>query len=381
MNCFKVFWAFGVLLGLVALAPVRAADQDDGGFGLTTTANFYEVNTGAGLVFRVRRIDHGSNTQSPGDLMSLVYNGVEYQNQRRGSQINSGFDWLGYDDTSVDVRAEEIRGRYIKITVTTEHLVHYYLVQEGISAIYMGTWFDVQPVTGGGLCRYIVRMPSHLLPFGIEPGDIRNNTGAIEASDVFGMADGTTRSKHYSNMRLKDWRYFGATNHDEDPTVGVWIVRDNNEGGSGGPFYRSLINQCGSDQELTYIINYGEAQTEAFRSEVLNQYVLVFTDGEPPSALETDWVERMDLVGYVADDERGRVGCREVGGLDPDFEYTVVFANDRAQYWADIKTGVSAAPECCPAFTKCRCIKGSCPCIRRTRLRCPGGRPRWLIRL
>lgn len=333
-RCAAVFW---VLAALCAV-PVVGAAKDR--FGLTETSDFYEVNTGAGLVFRVRRVDRGSKTQSPGDLMSLMYKGVEYQNQQRGSQVNSGFDWLGYSDTSVAVSAEEVGRHTVKITVSTEHLIHYYLVHEGIAAIYMGTWFDVQPVTGGGLCRYIVRIPSHLLPFGIPAADIRNNTGAIEASDVFGFDDGTTRSKHYSNMRLKDWQYFGATNHDKKPTVGVWMVRDNNEGGSGGPFYRSLINQCGSDQELTYIVNYGEAQTEPFRSGILNQYALVFTDGEPPSEeQDVEWIEPLDLVGYMPNDERGRVGCRDVGGLNADFEYTVGFSNDQAQYWAEIRDG------------------------------------------
>src|SRR4051812_4243463 len=63
-------------------------------FGLATSTDFYTVDTGAGLVFKIRRTNNGVSTQSPGDIASLVWNGVEYQNQSRGSQINSGFDFL-----------------------------------------------------------------------------------------------------------------------------------------------------------------------------------------------------------------------------------------------------------------------------------------------
>lgn len=65
-----------------------------GAFGLSTATDSYTVDTDAGLVFKIRRTDNGSNTQSAGDIMSLVYNGIEYQDQSRGSQINSGFDYL-----------------------------------------------------------------------------------------------------------------------------------------------------------------------------------------------------------------------------------------------------------------------------------------------
>src|SRR3954452_17582171 len=106
----------------------------------------------------------------------------------------------------------------------------------------MGTNFTSEPALGH--VRYIVRIPSRLLPNGPPPSDLRGTVRTIEAKDIFAQADGQTRSKHYSNQRLKDWSYLGATGRD----VGVWMVRDSNEGGSGGPFYRCLLNQCGGDQ-------------------------------------------------------------------------------------------------------------------------------------
>ena len=195
----------------------------------------------------------------------------------------------------------------------------------------MGTYFTTEPSTLG-LARFIVRVPIAALPNGPVPSDIRNNTGAIESGDVFGMANGETRSKHYSNIRLKDWRYFGATG----PGVGLWMVRDNNEGNSGGPFYRSLINQATStNQELTYIINYGEGQTEAFRPGILNTYTMSFTGGGAPATLDTSWFSGMGMTGYVPASARGGIAGVGIANRAANHSYTVGFANATAQYWVD----------------------------------------------
>ena len=316
------------LAGLAA-ALLISATSAFAAFGLTTASSYYQVDTGAGLVFKIRRTDNGSSTQSPGDIMSLVWNGTEYQNQSRGSQINSGFDWLYSGVSAVSVSAAVVNTNYIKVTVQAGNLTHYYMARSGYPHIYMGTYFTTEPDVHGHV-RYILRIPSSLLPNGPAPSDIRNNTGAIESGDIFGMADGTTRSKHYSNMRLKDWSYIGATGSN----VGLWIVRGNQEGGSGGPFYRSLLNQCGSDQEITYIVNYGEAKTEAFRTGILNTYTFAATTGATPStAIDTSWFSQMSLSGYVAASGRGRVTGVAIAGRDTAYTYTVGFSNTTAQYW------------------------------------------------
>jgi rhamnogalacturonan endolyase len=318
-------------VALATLLSIAFAREGFSAFGLGTATDSYTVDTGAGLVFKVRRTDNGVSTQSAGDLMSLVWNGVEYQNLTRGSQINSGFDYLYTGVSGVAVSAAVLNVDYIKVTVTAGDLTHYYLARRGHPHIYMATCFVTEPSTLG-LCRFIVRIPEARLPNGPRPSDIRGNTGSIEASDIFGIADGTTRSKHYSNMRLKDWSYIGATG----PDVGVWMVRSNHEGDSGGPFYRSLLNQCGVDQEITYILNYGEAQTEPFRTGILNgPYTLVFTKGEPPPPLDTSWVADMGLVGFVPPAARGAIRGAGISGRDTSQSYTVGFANSTAQYWAD----------------------------------------------
>jgi rhamnogalacturonan endolyase len=298
-------------------------------FGLSSDTNFYTVDTGAGLVFKIRRTDNGVSTQSAGDIASLVYNGVQYQDQSRGSQLNSGFDYLYSGVSAVTVTAATVGTDYIKVTVQAGNLTHYYMAKKGEPRIYMGTYFTTEPDTLN-LARFIVRVPIAALPNGPTPSDIRNNTGAIESSDIFGLSNGQTRSKHYSNQRLKDWSYIGATSS----TAGLWIVRDNNEGNSGGPFYRSLLNQgTDTNQELTYIINYGEAQTEALRTGILNTYTMVFTNGAAPGAVDTSWFSGMGLTGYVAPNARGAVAGVGINGRDTSYTYTVGLSNSTAQYW------------------------------------------------
>jgi rhamnogalacturonan endolyase len=308
------------------LATVAAVSS----FGLTQDANFYTIDTGAGLVFKVRRLDNGVSTQSAGDIASMVYNGVEYQDQARGTQVNSGFDFLYSGVSAVDVGAVTVGTDVVKVTVKAGNLTHYYIARRGEAKIYMGTYFTSEPDTLN-LARFIVRVPIARLPNGPAPSDLRGNTGAIEASDVFGMPNGETRSKHYSNMRLKDWQYIGATG----TNVGLWIVRDNNEGNSGGPFYRSLLNQgTSTDQEITYIINYGEGQTEPLRTKILNTYTMVFNDGSAPGAVDTSWLGTLGLTGWVGPEARGTVSGAGITGRDPRFAYTVGFSSATAQYWA-----------------------------------------------
>ncbi len=135
-------------------------------------------------------------------------------------------------------------------------------------------------------------------------------------------------------MRLRDWAYIGANNSATNPTAGMWMVRDGHEGGSGGPFYRSLLNQCTStNQEITYIVNYGEAQTEAFRFNILNSYTLVMNNGAAPGPVDTSWFSGMGLTGYVGPSGRGSVTCAGITNRDSSYIYTVGFSNAAAQYF------------------------------------------------
>jgi rhamnogalacturonan endolyase len=337
--CFLVICLLGITSGFLAPASAVAA------FGLTTVTDYYTVDTGAGLVFKVRRTDNGSSTQSPGDIMSLKYNGIEFQDQSRGSQINSGFDWIYNASSAVTVSGTTVGTNYIKITVVCGDptvsgvLTHYYMVRKGDPYIYMATYFTSEP-EAQALCRYILRIQGSVLPNGPAPSNLLGTDSTVESSDVFGFSGsnanialrGQTRSKHYSGMRLKDWSFIGATG----TNVGLWVVRDNEEGASGGPFFRCLLNQgTSTDQEITYIVNYGEGQTEAFRTNILNSYTLVFTNGATPPVVDTSWFSGMGLVGYVSPSARGSVTCSSITGRDTNYVYTVGFANTTAQYWTD----------------------------------------------
>lgn len=304
--------------------------QGHADFSLTSSTHFYTIDTDAGLVFSIRRTDNGSSTQSAGDLASLKIHGIEYQNQSRGSQVNSGFDYLYSGISAVQVDAAQIGNDVIKVTVEAGELTHYYLARRGYPHIYMATHFTREPDTLG-MVRYILRLNASLLPNSPIESDISLTTQTIESGDIFALANGETRSKHYSNRRTKDWQHIGATGNN----VGVWLVRDNHEGSTGGPFYRSLLNQkTTSDQEITYIVNYGQTQTEAHRMNVLNAYTLVVTQGNEPSVPDLNWFASLDLRGFVGSEARGRVTGVGINGRAAGFEYTVAFSNSEAQYWA-----------------------------------------------
>jgi rhamnogalacturonan endolyase len=342
----------------------------------------YQIDTDAGLVFKVRAWDNGVSTQSAGDISSLIYNGVQYADQTKGTQVNSGFDFLYTNVSAVSVQADMISatgaatpastaangvvtgGEYIRVTVSVTSSLggifkHYYLARRGQPNVYMGTYFTEEPSTLG-LARFIARVPVGVLPYGGDagtpggltpdgyfPNDLRGTDKTVESSDVFGFSSavtdgraGQTRSKHYSNQRLKDWKFIGGRNGPTAAasTVGLWIWRDNHEGDSGGPFFRSLLDQITTtNNELTYIVNYGEAQTELFRLGVLNTYTMGFNDGSTPTAApDTSFFPLMGMVGYVPASGRGGVACAGVSGRVAGIAYTAVLSNSQAQYWADL---------------------------------------------
>ncbi|MCT7318578.1 polysaccharide lyase family protein [Ralstonia sp. CHL-2022] len=309
--------------------PTGPHPSQDGQFGISADANAYTVDTGAGLAFKIRTRGANGGDRGKGDIVSLLWHGVQYQDPRKGSQVNSGFSGLYDGDDRVNVDAARVGNDAIKVTVSSGALTHVYMARRGHPNIYMATYFTAEPKPN--LVRFVVRVPHARLPDGPQCADITTAVRGVEAHDVFGLANGETRSKHYSNMRLKDWQYFGATG----PGVGMWMVRDNNEGGSGGPFYRSLLDQGTEDQELTYIVNYGENQTEPYRMGVLNSYVLAFTDGEPPRDVSTHWFKDMDLPGYVPENQRGSLEGHFTG-LTEGAPYTLALSNAHAQYWGDV---------------------------------------------
>jgi rhamnogalacturonan endolyase len=327
------FWSFWLTYSLV-LAIVFAPSSASAAFGVTSSSGSYTVDTGAGLVFRVN--------QTSGDITSIQYNGIEYQATDKNSHIASG---LG----TATVTATTYGSSYVKISIATSpsnsvvsSLTQYLMVTNGLNTIFMATYASAEPAVGE--LRWITRLQSAKLTNGPVPSDIRNTTNAIESSDVFGRADGTTRSKYYGDTstrgkdRAMDLTYCGATG----AGIGVWMVFDHSrESGSGGPFYRDIQNQCGTDQEIYNYMNSGHNQTEAWRTNVLHgPYALVFTSGSPPALpLDYSWIETggLDLTGWVSKANRGMV-TGVASGIPAGFQAAVGFANTNAQYWAVVSS-------------------------------------------
>ncbi len=302
-----------------------------GAFGYTDNGTAFVVDTGAGLVFQVSKTD--------GTITSIVYNGTEYNGPSgKGSHLSSG---LG----TATVTPQTDGATYVMMTLQTgtagtadPNMTHYLVVRNGDNTIYMATFPGQEPTVGE--LRWITRLNPAVLPNGPIPSDLTGNTGAIESSDVFGLPDGTTRSKYYGDAithgkdRAMDLTYCGATG----PGVGVWMIFGNRESSSGGPFFRDIENQQGGDQEIYNYMNSGHNQTDAaYRLNVLHgPYALVFTTGAPPTLpIDFSWMGSLGLNGWVPASGRGVVSGTATG-IPPAFQGVVGFANATAQYWATI---------------------------------------------
>ncbi|MFM9594846.1 rhamnogalacturonan lyase B N-terminal domain-containing protein [Streptomyces scabiei] len=330
--------AGGLVLGggaAVAGPLLPTADAAGSTFGHRDDGRAHVIDTGAGLVLKV---DHRT-----GDLTSLVYRGTEYQGYgNRNSHVETG---LGASSVSVRKTADTVL-----VTVVHGTMHHYYAARRGENNVYMWTNKADASITA---TRYIVRVRPGLFP-NDDPDswDARTDT-LIEAQDIRRKANGTTRSKHYSNQRVIDYDHVGWS----DGKVGMWMVRSNHEKASGGPFYRSLMRHHYEDGAGLYeILYYGENQTEPMRFGLQGPYVLAFTDGGAPAralahdAIDTSWADGLGLVGWVGRRGRGRVAGVGISGRAEGAAYTVGFANPDAQYWAkaDPATGRFQSPYMLP---------------------------------
>ena len=139
--------------------------------------------------------------------------------------------------------------------------------------VYVATYITAEPSVGE--LRWITRLNGSVFTGVPAESNLRGNTGAIENSDVFGMSDGTTRSKSYGNQRAKDL---------------------------------------------------------AVRTGLHGPYALVFTPGATPAAPDMSWMSGLGLQGCVSG--RGKVVLNGPSGVDGNYTYTVGFANSTARYWA-----------------------------------------------
>ncbi|RPB09967.1 hypothetical protein P167DRAFT_491776 [Morchella conica CCBAS932] len=268
-------------------------------FGVTDSGTQLTVDTNGGLVFKVNK--------STGDIISLVYNGVECQDSSKFSHISSG---LGSSNVVATTS-----GSYIKITVTTDTLIQYYIAK----------------------LRFIARLKKSALPNGVTASDVEGGT-VVEGSDVF-LVDGQTRSKFYSSKRFIEDQVHCVTG--SSVAACMVIPGYSYESASGGPFFRDIDNQGSAQQELYFYMNSGHVQTEAYRMGLHGPYGLVFTSGSTASStLDFSFFSSLSITGFVPVSSRGYVSGT-VSGVTSDG--VVHWKNSAAQYWVS-STGSFTSP-------------------------------------
>ncbi|KAJ1558068.1 hypothetical protein HK405_014490, partial [Cladochytrium tenue] len=295
-------------LPLLLLAPDAAS-----ALSVSTVGTAYQVDTGGGLVFKVN--------QANGDVISILYNGVQLQDSSKFSQLSSG---LG----SATVTASTVSSTVV-VKCVTSTLTHYYMARDGVNAIFMATYITAEPTVGE--LRYIARLSKSALPNGVTYSEVNGGT-AIEGSDVF-MVGTETRSKFYSSIRHIEDNVHGVSGSG----VAAFMVIPglSYETSSGGPFFRDINNQGTAQQELYWYMNSGHMQTEAYRTGLFGPYALAFTTGSTPTLASYDFtfVDALSLSGYVATADRGRL-TGKVTGVASNYTITVGWSNSAAQYWA-----------------------------------------------
>ncbi|MCP1187449.1 rhamnogalacturonan lyase B N-terminal domain-containing protein [Paenibacillus sp. 1781tsa1] len=316
--------ALGLFLIVVMVATAAVYPASTGHAAtiqVTDNGSRIEVNTGSGLVYVVNKTN--------GDIISAKMNGTEL-NSNRGSHIGSG---LG---SSANVTWNKSpSGSTVLITVSTNTLTHYYASRGGENIIYMATHITAQPSIGE--LRYIFRGNGSVLTGVPANSNNRGNTGAIESQDVFGFANGQSASKYYGNDQAKDLSVRGVTGNG----VGVFMAYGNREKSSGGPFFRDIQFQSGTETEVYNYMNSGHAQTENWRLGLHGPYALIFTTGGTPNVPDFSWMSGLNLQGWVS--SRGNVVLNGLSGMDTGYAYTIGFANSSAQYWVGTSSSGAAA--------------------------------------
>ncbi|KAL4736124.1 galactose mutarotase-like domain-containing protein [Aspergillus similis] len=320
-----LFWKICPLLSAVLVAGLTVTETDDG--------IIVDVEGDDGFVVTI---------DSTGSISSLQYRDAEYQYSGTLSHIASG---LG-SDASVSYTTQ---GDYAIVSATIDddefNLTHYYVFQDGRSAIYMGTNSLSQPAVGE--LRYIARLVN--LPEAYKEGevsDIRDGE-AIEGSDVF-LVDGETRSKFYSSQRFIDDSVYCA--YSTGSSVHACFLSDtrSREKSSGGPFFRDIdLNLVSDYHSVTYYMNSGHVQTEAFRTGFFGPYILSFSGSSIPSWSDFDvsFFDDLELDGYVGSSGRGVV-TGTVSGTSSSLPAIVHFYNDDYQSWTNASNdGSFTSPE------------------------------------
>ncbi|KAH8648460.1 family 4 polysaccharide lyase [Xylariales sp. PMI_506] len=309
------------------LAALAACAATAAAITVTTSTASYVIDTESSYGF-VTTISRTSC-----DITGLEFYGTDYQYSGTYSQIASG---LGTATVSYTTS-----GDYVIVKCVADNddfdLTHYMVFADGENNIYMGTYTVAEPEVGE--LRFIFRLTDLdvAYPAYSAYGDVSNiaDGTAIEATDVYLVGD-ETRSKFYSSNRFIDDSAYCAT--DSAASIHACWVRPNNqatEKSSGGPFFRDInLNWVGDYHSVTYYMNSGHVQTEAYRQGFHGPYVFAFARSGVPSAASYDvsFFDNLGLTGYVGASGRGYVSGT-ASGTSSSYPIVLHWYNANYQGW------------------------------------------------
>ena len=315
-------------------------------FGVTATTGglaSYTIDNGGNLKFSVLRetATNLSSTIHVGDMTSIKYKGQEmlasYSVTSRYSHYEQGLS----STTKVSYVVDNTNG-WILVkcddSATASDASQYYVVRKNDDNIYMAS-LPSDVTAGPGEGRFIAYLDRNVFANPEAPSDNAGTTGAIEGSDVYGHADGTTSSKFYNmGRRMIENVYHGLTGTAGTTAVGAWMFMGNREHSAGGPFFKDIDFQSGSAVEMYNCIFTGHTQTESFR-QGLHVYAMQFTSGSLPTTPDYSWLETLKdsggnflISGLVPASARGTLSG-VASGVPAGHEVTDGLANSDAQYW------------------------------------------------
>ena len=335
-------------------------------FGITTSTTptgqqTYVIDNGGDLSCAILRGGTTSSTIHLGDLSSIKYKNQEllapYATTSRYSHYEQGLSSTTVITTATGGTAGS---RWILVACNDTAtggtgVVQYYAVRENDTNLYLSSYVP-NPTSEG---RFIAYLSRSVFANPEAPSDNDGTTGAIEGSDVFGHADGTTSSKFYNvgGRRQIEHVYHGLAGTAGSTPVGAWMFMGSRERSSGGPFFKDIDFQAGSAVEIYNCIFTGHTQTEPYRAG-LHTYALQVNGGQAPTEPSYAWLENLRdlptnnalIQGMIPASQRGGVAGTATG-IAAGREITVGLANAAAQYWdvADASGGF-AIPNVLPGI-------------------------------
>lgn len=154
-----------------------------------------------------------------------------------------------------------------------------------------------------------------------------------------------TALQFYSSERFINDAVYCAYASNE--SMHVYFLADvhSREKSSGGPFHRDInLNYVGDYHSITFCMNSGHAQTEAFRTGFFGPYLFSFSGSSIPSFSDFDFdFGNLALGSYVGKDGRGYITGMAPGTSD-DFDTVIDWYHDDYQGWASASRRAFTSP-------------------------------------